>query len=289
MSVEIRHLRVFIALCEEGSFTGAARRMMLSQPVVSRTVRQLEKHVGCELVDRNSGSIQPNRVGHLVLAHARSAVEELQRALDAVHTVDHPLRLGYMWSTLDERMLTVVRSWERKHPGFPINTRRTDDRLAGLTDGNVDIGLIREPPAIPSIRTRLLLRERLYVAVPADHPFAARRALHLRDLESESLVVNTASDTDLSGLWQPAHTPREIVRVETYEDWFFGIATGKGIGLTPTSTAGMSPLPAISYIELVDAPAVALHLAWKSPGSHPALDAFVRHVADAFRALGARG
>ncbi|MBZ4319229.1 LysR family transcriptional regulator [Streptomyces huiliensis] len=283
MSVEIRHLRAFIALCEEKSFTGAARRIMVSQSVVSRTIQQLEKYVGCELVNRNSASIHPNRMGDLVLAHARRAVAEFDRTLNAVGTAHRPLRLGYMWSTLDERMLTTVRAWERQHPGFPISTHRTDDRLAGLTDGSVDLGLVREPPPTP-FQTRLLLRERLCVAVPADHPFSTRNTLRLRDLCRETVVFNTASDTNLSDLWTSVGTPRDLLHVATYDDWFFGIATGKGIGLTPASTAGMSSLPAIVYVELEDAPTVALQLAWKPPGGHAALDAFVRHAVDAFGA-----
>lgn len=117
MSVELRHLRVFIAVCEARSFTHAATRMMISQPVVSQTVRQLEKAVGTELIDRSTGEARPTEVGAVLLEHARATVARFDHTLSSARSVRRPLLLGYTWSMLDSRILSAVRRRHRCSPG----------------------------------------------------------------------------------------------------------------------------------------------------------------------------
>ncbi|MQS06022.1 LysR family transcriptional regulator [Streptomyces alkaliphilus] len=281
--MDIRHLRTFIALCEEGSFTGAATRLRISQPVVSRTIRQLERYVGRELVDRSASSVRPTALGRMVLAHARTAVAEFERTLNIGRTAHLPLRLGYVWSAMDERILSVVKAWERKHPDVPIMPRKAGDRLAGLADGHADVGLVRERPPEPAYASRLILREKRYAALSTEHPLASREVLRLEDLGTETLVINTSSGTVPPTTWPGEWQPPRTLLVETFEDWVFSVAVNKGVGLTPASTADTSPHPTVTYVPVVDAPEVSLHLAWRSPGSHPALTDFIRYTINAFR------
>ena len=288
MSVELRHLRVFIAVCEARSFTHAATRMVISQPVVSRTVKQLEKAVGTELIDRSTGEARPTAAGAVLLDHARATVAQFDHTLSSAQSLSRPLLLGYTWSMLDSRILGAVETWESEHGLHPIITRRCDDRLAGLGDGSTDVALVRERPEgrpghpEDAFRSLTLLSEDRYVALPRDHPLSGRPTLRLEDLTTEVFVDNTTSGTVPSGLWPPGGAPQRRLPVETFEDWTFAIAAGRGIGLTPASTAALRPHPALAFVALTDAPAVDLHLAWRASAEHPALAAFTGHVQRAF-------
>ncbi|PAZ15747.1 LysR family transcriptional regulator [Streptomyces sp. SA15] len=288
MTVELRHLRAFIAVCEARSFTHAATRMMVSQPVVSRTVRQLEKAVGAELIDRRTGEARPTEAGTVLLEHARATVAKFDHALSSARSVSRPLLLGYTWSMLDSRIMGAVETWESEHPLHPIITRRGDDRLAGLGDGSTDVALVREQPTgrpghpENDYQSLTLLSEDRYVALSRDHPLSGRSVLRLEDLTTEVFVDNTASGTVPSGLWPPGRAPQERLPVETFEDWTFAIAAGRGIGLTPASTAALRPHPSLAFVALADAPAVDLHLAWRADAEHPALGAFTGHMKLAF-------
>lgn len=288
MSVELRHLRAFIAVCEARSFTHAAARMMISQPVVSRTVRQLEKAVGTELIDRSTGEARPTEVGAVVLEHARATVARFDHTLSSARSVRRPLLLGYTWSMLDSRILSAVETWESDHPLHPIITRRSDDRLAGLGDGSTDAALVRERPTGrhghpgDEYQSLTLLSETRYVALPREHPLSGRSVLRLEDLTTEVFVDNTVSGTVPSGLWPPSGGPQERLPVETFEDWVFAIAAGRGFGLTPASTAALRPHPSLAFVALADAPAVDLHLAWRADAVHPALARFTGHMKLAF-------
>ncbi len=288
MSVELRHLRVFIAVCEARSFTHAATRLMVSQPVVSRTVQQLEKAVGAELIDRSTGEARPTEAGAVLLEHARATVARFDHTLSSARSVNRPLLLGYTWSMLDSRILSAVETWESENPLHPIVTRRSDDRLAGLGDGNSDVALVRERPTgrpghpEDAYQSLTLLSEDRYVALPRDHPLSGRPVLRLEDLTTEVFVDNTVSGTVPSGLWPPGGAPRKRLPVETFEDWTFAIAAGRGIGLTPASTAALRPHPSLSFVALADAPAVDLHLAWRADTEHPAHARFTAHMERAF-------
>jgi DNA-binding transcriptional LysR family regulator len=288
MGVELRHLRVFIAVCEARSFTDAAMRMTVSQPVVSRTVKQLEEAVGAELIDRSTAEARPTEAGSVLLDHARAAVAKFDHALSSARSLSRPLLLGYTWSMLDSRILSTVETWESAHPLHPLITRRCDDRLAGLGDGSTDVALVRErPTSLPgrpddAYRSLTLLSEDRYVALPRDHPLSERTVLRLDDLATEVFVDNTTSGTVPSGLWPPGGGPQRRLPVETFEDWTFAIAAGRGIGLTPASTAALRPHPSLAFVALAEVPPVDLHLAWRAGSDHPALAAFTSHMQRAF-------
>jgi DNA-binding transcriptional LysR family regulator len=272
MTVELRHLRAFLAIAAEGTITGAAVRLHLTQPALSRTLRQLETHLGARLIDRSTHHLRLTAAGHAFHPRAAAAVTAVDEALGPVRAGTWPLRLGHAWSALGEHTMPLLRRWKREHPDTPLQLMRVDERTAGLDHGTVDVAVIRGEAGLPAeVSTVVLLLEPRVVAVAADSPLTRRAQLTLHDLIDKPIAVNVIAGTTPLGLWPPDDTPAGTLEVANTDDWIAAIAAGHAVGVTTTATAATYPDPAVAYVPLVGVPAVPVHLAWRQPPSHPAV------------------
>jgi DNA-binding transcriptional LysR family regulator len=276
MAVELRHLRAFLTIAAEGTVTRAAARLHVTQPALSRTLRQLEAHLGARLIDRSTHHLRLTAAGHAFQPRAAAAVTAVDEALDPARAGSWPLRLGHAWSALGEHTTPLLRRWKQEHPDTPLQLLRVDDRTAGLDRGAVDVAVIRGEADLPAgVTTVVLLLEPRVVAVAADSPLARKARLTLHDLTDKAIAVNTVAGTGPLGLWPPDDTPNDIIEVANTDDWIAAIAAGHAVGVTTTATAATYPNPEVAYRPLVDVPAVTVSLAWKQPPSHPAVPDFV--------------
>ncbi|MFD7968038.1 LysR family transcriptional regulator [Streptomyces clavifer] len=273
--VDVRHLRAFLAIADEGSVTRAAARLRLSQPVVSRTLASLEKHLGVRLVDRSTHHLALTAEGVLFRDKAAAAVGAFDEAVDSGRLRHWPLRLGHAWSAFGPYTTPLLRTWQQRHPLTPLELRRIDDRTAGLTRGEVDAALLRGPVDATGLVTELLFTEDRVAAVAADGPLAAGRSLSLADLAGEAVVLNTVSGTTTLDLWPPHARPAATVTVANTDDWLTAIAAGRGAGVSGASTADMHPHAGVAFRPLDDAPPLPVLLARRDGPGHPALPQLV--------------
>ena len=288
MTMELRHLRCFLAIAQEGTLTRAATRLHLTQPVVSRTLRQLEDHLGVRLIDRSTHHLGLTAAGHAFQIRAASAVAAADAAFDPAQLGVWPLRLGHAWSAFGELTVSLLRSWMQECPDVPLELRRIEDRTAGLSRGEVDAALLRGPVTTPGIRTEPLMEPR-FAAVPAGTPLAARSRLTLGDLAGYPVVLSTASGTTTTDLWPASIRPEATIEVASTDEWLAAIAAGKAVGVTATATASMHPYPGIAYRPLAGAADLAVSLAWTHPPTHPAIAKLVTLAREVigYRAAGA--
>lgn len=271
MTVELRHLRAFLAIAEEGSITRAAARLRITQPALSRTLRQLETHLGVRLVDRSTHHLDLTAAGRAYRDRAAAAVAAVDDVLDPAHAGGRPIRLGHAWSALGEHTVTLLRRWRQAYPQTPLELLRIDERSAGLAQGRVDVAVLRQPVDLPGVRAWRLRTEPRLATVPADSPLAGRASLTLADLADQPIAVNVETGTTTLGLWPAGHAPAAVVRVANTDDWLAAISAGRAVGVTTSATAAMYPSPAVVYLPLTDAPEVTVLLAWRDPPGHPAV------------------
>jgi DNA-binding transcriptional LysR family regulator len=275
MSIELRHLRCFLAIAEESSVTRAAARLHVTQPAVSRALAALEKHLGTRLVDRSTHHLALTAEGRAFRDKAAAAVTAFEEALDAGRLRRRPLRLGHAWSALGPYTTPLLRRWQREHPDTPLELLRIDDRTAGLTRGEVDAAVLRGPVDTPGLVTALLFTEPRVAAVTADGPLAAHPSLTLADLTAGPVILNTVSGLTTLELWPEGSRPTTTLTVANTDDWLTAIAAGRGAGASVASTAEMHPHPGVTYRPLEDAPPVPVLLAWRASSPHPALPQLV--------------
>ena len=271
MTAELRHLRALVAIADEGNVTRAAARLHLTQPALSRTLAQLEAHLGVRLVERSTHHLELTAAGRLFHHRARAALSAVDEVLDPARAATWPLRLGHAWSGLGRHTTVLLRTWSEAHPEVPLELLRIDDRVAGLAQGRVDAAVVREPITLPGVRTAWLFAEKRVAAVPSDSPLAERASLTLADLATNPVAVNTVSGTTTVGLWPEGARPRTTVEVANTDDWLAAIAAGRAVGVTTSATVETHPHTAVAYLPLTGTPDVDVHLAWRDPPTHPAV------------------
>ncbi|EWC58991.1 transcriptional regulator, LysR family [Actinokineospora spheciospongiae] len=285
MSVELRHLRAFLAIAEEGTISRAAVRLHLSQPAVSRTLQQLEAHLGVRLVDRSTHHVRLTPAGMATRVRAEAAVAAVDDVLDAGKLGSWPLRVGHAWSAFGEYTVPLLRAWRAAHPETALELNRVDDRTAGLVRGRVDAALLRGQVRVAGLHTEVLLSEPRLAAVPASGPLAGRASVGLADLVGETIAVNPVSGTTSLDLWPADRRPAEAVEVLSTDDWITLIGAGHAVGITTTATVSTYPHAEVAYVPLTGVAPVPLVLAWTTPPSHP----MVWALAELARAVVGRG
>ena len=272
MTVELRHLRCFLAIADEANITRAAARLHVGQPALSRTLRQLEEHLGVRLVDRSTHHLHLTEAGHALRTRAATAVAAVDDALDPTRVATWPLRLGHAWAALGDHTPALLRRWRETYPDTALELLRITEPTAGLASGKADVALVRGPAGGPHA---LLLTEPRLVAVPTGGALAERSTVALADLTDQVITLNPPTGTTSVELWPASIRPTATLVVANTDDWLAAIAAGRGVGVTTAGTADVHAYPGVTYVPLSDAPPVPVHLVWTDPPRHPAIPALL--------------
>jgi DNA-binding transcriptional LysR family regulator len=171
--MELREMRAFIAVVEEGGLSAAARRLHVSQPALSQTISTLERQLGVQLLVRASTGVQPTDAGMTLLSEARAVLARYDQALAAV-AGDRPasrnaLRLGIPLELPADLLVQPLADVAAVYPGTRVRALHlpTSAQLAALRAGELDVGLVREHPVGPDLDAMLVVEERLGVLLAA--------------------------------------------------------------------------------------------------------------------------
>jgi LysR family cyn operon transcriptional activator len=194
-SIELRHLRYFLAVAEAEHFTKAAAKLHVTQPTLSHQIRQLEGQLNLELFDRVGRRVKLTAAGELLLPHARRVMRELENAriaLDELHGLKRgELKVGVVQTVNACMIPEIVSRFSAAHPGIRVTCAElaVEDIEAGLESSRLDLGISFLPPTRKQLEGKQLFTEEIVAVVPANHRLAKRRKLRLRELDSQPLVL----------------------------------------------------------------------------------------------------
>src|ERR1700716_3708126 len=192
--MELRHLRYFVAVVEEGSLTTAAElRLHTSQPSLSRQIRDLEYQVGAELLSRSVHGVELTAAGKVFLDHARLALAQVDAAVETARRATQPARktfaigfqTGHEMNWLP-RAMHVLRD-ELKNIQVTISSDYSPDLAEALVRGRLDVAFMRAEPPF-DLRYELVDHEPLIVLMPSDHRLTSRKAIPLREFVGEIFI-----------------------------------------------------------------------------------------------------
>lgn len=225
--IDPRALKTYLAVCREGSITGAARRLNISQPAVSVTIAQLEASLGTVLLDRSRSGVQPTAAGHALLRRAES-MEALLKGAEAEvalarEGIEGPLRVGGTPGALVTLLPGAVRKLEEQEGRFALNVIERSDRelIALLRKGDIEIAFVTTGIEAPpdDIEERPCARDPfdLIVGRHMDHLPAE---LPLQDTARFRWVLPEAQGAfrrQMDALFIAAETPvpREVIRCDS--------------------------------------------------------------------------
>ncbi|MFD4293462.1 LysR family transcriptional regulator [Rhodococcus sp. NPDC058505] len=289
MDVDIRLLRYFVVVAEEASITAAAERLFVSQPTLTRQIRQLETTLGVDLFVRSHTGMSltdPGRTlaGHLpaLLDGWDTAVRETRQSAAVTAGV---LRVGFVATAANESTQRIVAAFTRRHPGWRVDMRRTDwaDPTAGLADGRVDAAFLRLPvPDHPRLRVEVLFTEPRWVALPARHRLAGRESIDFPELWDDPFVAGPAEAGRARDHWlataeRDDRAPIIGAVAHNSDEWLAAIANGYGVALAPEGVARFYRRPGITFVPVTGVSGSRVAVGWaEERDGDPVLRDFVR-------------
>ena len=193
--MELRHLRYFVAVAEEGSLTVAAqKRLHTAQPSLSRQIHDLEGELGVQLLIRGPRGIELTASGRVFLDHARVALLQVEAAGEAARRAAQPAResftIGFLTGYEMDWLPAVMEILRAELPSTEvvIHSQDSPDLAAGLIRGKIDLAFLRPEKQAPGLKFRPLRKDPLIVLMPRDHALAARNSIRPQDIAGETFI-----------------------------------------------------------------------------------------------------
>jgi LysR family hca operon transcriptional activator len=196
--MELRHLRYFVAVAEEGSLTNAAeRRLHTAQPSLSRQIRDLELEVGVKLLERGARGIELTAAGRTFLDHARLALLQVEAAGEAARRAAQPEKTTFMIGFLTGHEVVwlpdALRILHEEEPGSEITiaSLASPDLAGALMRGKMDVAFLRRETQAPGITFKFMIKEPLVAMVPTGHRLASRKKISPQEIAAETYITPT--------------------------------------------------------------------------------------------------
>jgi LysR family transcriptional regulator, benzoate and cis,cis-muconate-responsive activator of ben and cat genes len=265
--MELRHLRYFTTVAEEQNITKAAARLHVSQPPLSRQIRDLEEELGVALFERSAKSVKLTEAGRIFLVEALAVLARADQARDAVRAFANQctgeLHVGYAPSLTVELLPHALREFQKTSPGVRVTLHdlSTEEMLTGLRGGKLDLALMIRPgkASLNALTFQELRRYGICVAVHPGHALANAKQVSLKDLQRERLVGYTRQDYPeyhdwLEELFAPFGRKPSVDEHDSATSLIAAVESGRGVAMVPESFACFVG-PRLKLIPLRPAPA----------------------------------
>ncbi|MGH7615722.1 MAG: LysR family transcriptional regulator [Gemmatimonadaceae bacterium] len=248
--IELRHIRYFLAVAEELSFTRAAKRLNIAQPALSHQIRQLEQRLNTDLFTR-SPRVALTPAGSAFQLAGRRALTHITQAAAIATKVGSGrravLHVGLSSAASLTRFPRVVRAFTQQHPDIEIRIREmhSNEQLEALRTGALDAGVVRETPSDNPFEMHALLRELLILILPARHRLARYKTVSLSRCADEAFVLFPRTGApmlhdQISAMCREAgFIPRVENEAHEWHTIAALVAAGFGVSIAPASVAGI--------------------------------------------------
>jgi len=290
--MELRHLRYFVAVAEEGSLTVAAeRRLHTAQPSLSRQIRDLEYEVGAQLMIRSAHGIELTAAGRAFLDHARLALAQVDAAREAARRAAQPAKLSFALGFLTGKEIDwlpeAIRLLRDELPNIEItvSSQYSPDLADALVRGKLDVAFLRRETRATDLMFKVVATEPFVVVLPSDHRLASHEAINPHDIVGETFIAvsNTAPvgrrvvDDYLrrTGIdIRPDHEADHLAMAMSL------VASTRGVALLPAYARNLLPSSLTSRPLQGDVPTIDLVVGYSKTNTSPILKLFLSRIDD---------
>lgn len=289
-SMELRQLRYFVAVAEEGNISRAAQKIFLTQPALSRQIKALENEIGQCLLERSAHSIRLSPAGEALLPEARRLLQEADQMLERARAGDGVarLRIGYAPSLAAGVLPAAMESFRQAHPKTRVELfdLSTAEMLSRLQNGKLDAALtVGEDHKSRGIEWTPLVRAPWKLALPPQHRWAGRTRVTAEDIAGESILAYSREEYpeywEIVSHWLRGQRARSRMAGEYdgAESLMAAVEAGLGVALVTARTAHRFP-GRVRYLSIVSPPApLCIAAGYQAARAHdPLLAAFVEQM-----------
>lgn len=279
--MELRHLRYFVMAAEEKNISRAASRLFVSQPAVSRQIKDLEEELGVSLFKREPNGLSLTENGHAALAHAREILRQSNTMVDAMSVLAKKdaktsVKVGFLPTALPRFLTEAMRQFNKAHKNVCVQIFEMTpaEQEEALRSGEIDLALIGEAcPALKrDFRVDTIRETEMALVVPDDHPLGSRKSVNLSEFGKDTFV--TLHEKHFPGRPQMMAdmfaraeiNPDVTIRANGLSELLGLVGGGAGVALAPADLA-LLPHSGVAFIKLKK-PRLALSFAaaWRKEG-----------------------
>ena len=291
LSMDLRHLRHFVAVAEELHFARAAQRLGMAQPPLSQSIMRLEAALGVKLLERSNRKVTLTQAGAALLGEARRMLAQAdltERLVKRVAAGDLTrLRIGFVPMLAMAVLMQAVRTFQARWSGVDVHLseRTSAAQVDALRSGSLDLGVVIRSAVTDPDELELMTIERssLIAAVPSGWPLAKRRRLRLADFARQPLVMFPQQTTQNffaafeAACRQAGFTPNVAQQAAQPYTMLNLVANEFGIGFVPQGARALR-IEGVAYVPVDDLPeslANEAALAWMPKMLSPTLRAMI--------------
>jgi DNA-binding transcriptional LysR family regulator len=288
--VELRHLRYFVAVADELSFSRAAERLQIAQPPLSQQIQALEAELGVQLFNRKKRPIHLTEAGQALLEEARSTLANLEQAIHKTQRIhqgelDH-LTVGFTSSMANGVLPNILRTFRQHYPETNLILREASSgsQIQGLRDHQTDIIFAYRTPALieaNDLEVTLLSEETLVAVLPQHHPLTTQSTISLIDLADKEFVMPLRSvvsglSEQIYALCAQAGFVPQVAQEAIFMVTILGLVAGEmGISILPSSVQNLRR-EGVTYRQIQEeAIANPLTIVWRQGHLSPILQQFI--------------
>lgn len=290
--MELRHLRYFVSVAEELSFTRAAAVLRVAQSAVSAQIRLLEDSVGVTLLERNSRRVELTGAGRTFLRGAKRIIFDLEEITRQTRRIGRAetghLAIGFIGAQSHEWMPLVLRRFRRECPDVEVTLTEMvpSAQLEALSMHRLDLGVVGsidgKPP--PGLKVDCIAEEEPLVGVPSDHALANRPFVKLQQLRSEGFILTSRENAPSYRSWlarlcqRAGFTPKVVQEVDRARTAVQYVAAGFGISIFGEHIC-RQPAPGVKFIPLRPCDQKLRYgVAWRKEPSEPLVNRFIQYT-----------
>jgi DNA-binding transcriptional LysR family regulator len=287
----IRHLWLFLAVAEEQNFGRAAKRLGMSQPPLSEQIQVLEQALKVKLFDRSRRGAKLTPVGAAILPAVRKFADQLERlelaVEEAVAGQSGMLTIGAISTAMFDVLPGLIEQLKSDYPHLTVSVREIDsvEAIPALEAGDIDLAFARLDGDLgASIKSLPLTQDRLVVALPSDHPLAARTRISLSSLATEPLVMFSRNvspvyfDNLIATCRASGFSPRVLHEVRSVASQIAFVSCGQGIALVPAALKKLAPDNVVFRALSQKLNVVTTAVAWNADRPNPLVEELVTRL-----------
>jgi DNA-binding transcriptional LysR family regulator len=289
-SMELRHLRYFVAVAEELHFGRAAARLGMAQPPLSHQIRRLEEELGVTLLDRTKRRVELTAAGRTFLADARRVLGQAERAMRTAQQASRGeighLAIGFVPSADLDILPQVLSVWGARFPHVDLELRALTRcrQVDALRNGRIHVGFVFLPIDDEGLTVEPIQRQPLVAALPERHPLARHPRVRVADLQGEALISFSSRTSEsrydmvVSACQRAGFAPRLLHGTDRIQTNLALIAAGLGVTLLPASVRNLQRTGVVYRALKPPVPHVVMALAHVRGETSPIVTTFVQVV-----------
>ncbi len=281
--LEFRHLKYFLAVAEDLHFRKAAERLYISQPGLSRQIKQMEEDLGLKLFERHNRKVALTEVGKYLKNELTINLKQLDDIINHAKLLHDgkkgQLTLGYVGSAMQKIIPELLLSYRTEHPDIVFSLKEMDNQkqIEELLNFNIDMGFVRLEQVPKTIEIRRILSDTFCLVLPEKHQIEASNFKNLSQLKDESFILfdpeySTSYYNKVLQIFQDSGFTPLVSHLTIHASSIYKLVENHfGVSIVPKSLTS-SKTKGVKFIELGCIPQrTDLSLVWNKTNRNPLL------------------